>query len=63
YLLENKKIGAQFKYAEQQRIPYALICGSNEHDADKVTLKNLLDRENKQMISLEEAIETIRKGS
>ena len=62
YLPEGKKLGAQFKYAEQNRIPFALTCGSNEHDADKVTLKNLATRESDQMVSLEDAIETIRKG-
>lgn len=62
YLPEGKKLGAQFKYAELQRIPFALTCGTNEHDGGKVTLKDLRNRESKQMISLEEAIETIQKG-
>lgn len=62
YLPEGKKMGAQFKYAEAARIPFALTCGSNEHDAGKVTLKNLTSRESRQMIELDEAIRLIKEG-
>lgn len=62
YLPEGKKMGVQFKYAEMQHIPFALICGTNEHDSDKVTVKNLNTRENLQLVSLDEAISAIRKG-
>ncbi len=62
YLPENKKMGAQFKYAELSHIPYALICGSNEHDAGKVTLKDLSCRQSYQMIALGEAIAHIKEG-
>lgn len=62
YLPEHRKLGAQFKYAESLHIPFALTCGSNEHEAEKVTLKNLVTRESSTMIGLDEAIALIRKG-
>ena len=62
YLPEGKKMGAQFKYAEGQHIPYALTCGSDEQEQGKVTLKNLTTRETMHMISLEEAITSIKEG-
>lgn len=62
YLPEGKKMGVQFKYAELQHIPFALTCGSNEHDAGKVTLKDLRSRETRQMVTLDEAVKTIKEG-
>lgn len=62
FLPTGKKIGAQFKYAEANHIPFALTCGSNEHDAGKVTLKNLDTRESRQMITLSEAISLVKEG-
>lgn len=61
YLL-NKKMGAQFKYAEANHIPYGLSCGTLEKSAGKVTLKNLKTREMHQMISIEEAISIIKRN-
>ena len=62
YLPEGKKMGVQFKYAELRHIPFALTCGSNEHDAGKVTLKDLRSRETRQMVTLDEAVKTIKEG-
>ncbi|MDD7202000.1 MAG: histidine--tRNA ligase [Sphaerochaetaceae bacterium] len=62
YLPEGKKMGAQFKYAELQHIPFALTCGGDEHAAGKVSLKDLRSRETKQMITLDEAVKTIKEG-
>ena len=61
YLMDNKKLSTQFKYAETNHIPFALTCGSNEHDAGKVSLKNLLTRETHPMITLSEAVGIIQK--
>lgn len=60
YLL-TKKMGAQFKYAEANHIPYGLSCGSEEQNSGKVTLKNLQTREMHQMISIEEAISILKR--
>ncbi|MBI9093258.1 MAG: histidine--tRNA ligase [Sphaerochaeta sp.] len=60
YLL-NKKMGAQFKYAEANHIPYGLSCAPDEQNSGKVTLKNLQNREVHQMISIEEGISIIKK--
>ena len=60
YLLA-KKMGAQFKYAEANNIPFGLSCGPDEQSSGKVTLKNLQTREMSQMISIEEAVSTMKK--
>jgi len=60
YLL-GKKMGAQFKYAEANNIPYGLSCGLDEQSSGKVSLKNLQTREMHQMLSIEEAISTMKK--
>jgi histidyl-tRNA synthetase len=54
-------LGAQFKYAEANHIPYGLSCGPDEQSSGKVTLKNLQNREMHQMISIEESISIIKK--
>ena len=61
YLLD-KKMGAQFKYAEANHIPYGLSCGQDEKSAGKVTLKNLQTREMHQMITIEEAISILKRN-
>lgn len=60
--LMGKKMGAQYKYAEANHIPYGLICGTLEKDAGKVTLKNLQTREMHQMIGIEEAISILERN-
>ncbi len=61
YLL-SKKMGQQFKYAEANHIPYGLSCGTLEHSAGKVTLKNLQTRETHEMISITEAISLLKRN-
>ncbi|MDC7220516.1 MAG: histidine--tRNA ligase [Spirochaetales bacterium] len=56
----NKKLGAQFKFAEAKEIPFGIICGSDEKAAGTVNLKNLASRENHEGISLEKAIEVLK---
>ncbi len=56
----NKKLGVQFKFAEQKEITFGLICGSEEKEAGKVNLKNLANRENFEGISLEEAVRILK---
>jgi histidyl-tRNA synthetase len=58
---DKKKLPQQFAYAEKKGIPFALICGENEKNAGKVTLKNLATRESLEMIDLETAIASAGK--
>lgn len=60
YLLP-KKMGAQYKYAEANHIPYGLSCGEQEHSQGKVTLKNLQTRQMHQMIDISEAVAILTK--
>jgi histidyl-tRNA synthetase len=39
----------QFKYAERKRIPYVLIAGSDEREADTVTVRHLASRDQQQV--------------
>jgi histidyl-tRNA synthetase len=55
----NKKLGAQFKFAEAKEIPFGLICGSDEKAAGTVNLKNLTTRENYEGITLERVTEIL----
>ena len=52
---DQKKLGTQFKYAENKDIPLALIAGEEEKQKGTVNLKNLSTRENFENITLEEA--------
>ncbi|MBN2626174.1 MAG: histidine--tRNA ligase [Spirochaetales bacterium] len=56
----DKKLGVQFKFAEQKEIPFGIICGSEEKAAGTVNLKNLASRENYEGISLEKALEILK---
>lgn len=59
--LADKKISQQFKYAESNHIPFALTCGSDEHDAGTFTLKDLRTRETCSGLSLQQVAQRIRK--
>ena len=59
--LESKKMSRQFQFAEKRGIPFALICGEEEHGEGKVNLKNLKTRESRGGITLEEAAALIKK--
>ncbi|MFP4266727.1 MAG: histidine--tRNA ligase [Spirochaetaceae bacterium] len=58
--LEKKKLGQQFKLAEEKHIPAALICGDDERNTGTITVKNLLTRENSTHTSVSEAADTIK---
>ena len=61
YLLP-KKMPAQFKYAQTNNICFGVTCGKEEHVQNRVTLKNLLNREMHPMITIEEAISIIKRN-
>jgi histidyl-tRNA synthetase len=53
---DHRKLGQQFKLAEKKHIPLALICGEDEYESGKVTLKNLQTRTSYELIHISEAI-------
>lgn len=57
---ETKKMNKQFGYAEKKKIPVGMICGSEEYESGKVTIKDLVSRENFEKITFEEGIAKIR---
>ena len=61
--LENKKMKNQFTFAERKNIPFAIICGEDEHKENKVNLKDLNARKNYNMVSIEEAAKMIKEIS
>ncbi len=56
----EKKLSAQFSYAEKKKISIAVFYGEDEIKAGKITIKNLQTRENWQMVSFEEALHTCK---
>lgn len=60
--LADKKIGNQFGFAEKKGIHFAILCGADEINLDKVTLKNLSTRESFNKISLNDAITIIKES-
>ncbi|KKP92846.1 MAG: Histidine-tRNA ligase [candidate division WS6 bacterium GW2011_GWC1_36_11] len=53
------KFGNQLKYASKKNIPWVMIIGEDEINAKKVQLKNMETGE-QNLVTLEEAIETIK---
>lgn len=51
----NAKVGKKFKYADDKKIPYTVVIGSNEMAEEKLSLKNMLSGEQK-LISIDELI-------
>ncbi len=56
----KKKLPAQFSYAEKKKIPIAVFYGEDEMQADKVTIKNLKNRQSMNMITFEDAVKACR---
>ena len=57
---ENKKLGAQFKYAEAKDIPLGIIVGPDEIKAGTVNLKDLRSRESFEGLEWKKAREKAR---
>jgi len=53
---EPKKLGAQFKFAEQKGARVGIICGPEEHDAGTLNVKNLETRDSFDGLALDEAV-------
>ncbi|TFG64816.1 MAG: hypothetical protein E4H36_01950 [Spirochaetales bacterium] len=59
---EDKKIAAQFNFAEKKKIPFAVICGEDEFKSETITIKQLLTRENHEKISFSRAIGIVKSA-
>ena len=57
--LEDKKIKAQFKYADKLQVPFTIVIGEDEIQQNIVTLKNMQTGEQSQ-VSIEEAVSIIK---
>lgn len=64
-IIDNKGLGAQLKYADRRRIPYAIIPGSEELDQGEVSLKNLRSGEQTRIATslLAEELRNLRAAS
>ena len=51
----NAKMGKKFKYADDKKIPYTAVIGSNELTEDKVSLKNMASGE-QRLVDIQELI-------
>ncbi len=56
---EQKKLGAQFAFAERKGIPAGVLVGPDEVAAGTITVKDLITRENHDGLSQEAAMATL----
>tara|TARA_Y100001970_G_C14128277_1_gene800219 strand:+ start:18 stop:1418 length:1401 start_codon:yes stop_codon:yes gene_type:complete len=64
FLDSKKNLGKQLTYANKRGCPVAIICGENEFNENKITLKNLLGKkgeDNQITFSKENLINEIKK--
>ena len=58
---EQKKLAAQFSYAEKRGIPFALVRGEKEEKEGVVGLKDLRSRQSYDSLTLESAIDKVKE--
>lgn len=58
--MNNKKIKTKFKYADKLNIPFVAVIGDDEINNNTVSLKNLVNGEQKE-VSVTDAIATLKK--
>lgn len=56
---DNKKIKAQFKYADKLKIPYVIVIGEDEINTGLLTIKNMETGE-QQQLEIEKVIELLK---
>ncbi len=62
--LDDKKLKAKFKYADKLKIPYVIIIGEDEIEANTVNIKNMeTGEEKKTKIDINQIIQVIEKRS
>jgi len=57
---QKRKLASQFTYAERKGIPIGVICGTEEHGRETVSLKDLRSRDSSEEVPLARAIDAIR---
>lgn len=60
YLADRKPI-AQYKYAEQNHIPYAILIGKEDRESGTCTLRDLATREDRKSLSLDSVILALQR--
>ncbi len=55
----NNKLGKQMTYANNKNIPYVVLAGSDEISSQKLTLKDMISGEQKQL-SFDEVLEIVK---
>lgn len=60
--LADKKLAAQYKWAENNAITYAILASKEEEEENRFTLKNLGSRENYPSLTLEEALSILQRN-
>jgi len=60
--LADKKLAAQYKWAENNAITYAILASKEEEEENRFTLKNLGTRENYPSLTLEEALSILQRN-
>ena len=58
---EQKKLGAQFSFAERKGIPAGVFVGPEEVEAGTLTVKNLVSRKNHEGLTQEQALAVIKE--
>lgn len=60
--LADKKLAAQYKWAENNAITYAILASKEEEEENRFTLKNLGTRENYPSLTLQEALSILQRN-
>lgn len=59
--LTDKKLAAQYKWAENNAIPYAILVSKEEEEQNRFTLRHLANRENHPNLTLQEALTILQR--
>ncbi|MFA5546178.1 MAG: histidine--tRNA ligase [Sphaerochaetaceae bacterium] len=62
HFLADKKLAAQFKYAESNNIPFAILFSQDECDQGLCTLRNLATRSDTNRLNIFEVAKIIKDG-
>lgn len=60
--LADKKMGVQFKYAEQNHIPFAILFSDSEVERQLCTLRHLSTRTDHEGLTITEVVDHIRRN-
>jgi histidyl-tRNA synthetase len=60
--LADRKMGAQFKYAEQNHIPFAILFSEQEVEQQRCTVRHLATRTDYRGLNITEVVELIKRN-